>query len=397
MSIAVITSFVQQLDSTAAVLNGGSVTVYAAGTTTPLTLYSDSGLTTTASNPITLDSSGRHDMRYIATAAYKVLVKNSAGTTIYTRDNIDPGIAIGTGDLAIADGGTGASSAAAALTNLGGYTAAEGAALAADIASLAGTLSATDKTHIATGTTAQRPASPAAGDIRRNTTTSRYEAYNGSAWVNFAMSPPTRQILTSGSAATYTTPSGCVKLLVRMVGGGGGGGAVATNSGATGSTTLFNSIEAIGGGGGVQGGTIDGVTGGAGGTGGAGSATWRIAGSAGGNGFRGNGAGTADQAGGGNGAPGIYGVGAGRGGYASEAGVNGVANSGAGGGGGSDASSTDTRCGAGGGAGEYVEIEITGPSATYTYTVGAGGAGGSAGTFAGGNGGSGIIIVEEYY
>ena len=38
--------------------------------------------------------------------------------------------------------------------------------------------------QIAVGTTAQRPVSPAAGDLRFNSTTTSTEVYNGSAWVN---------------------------------------------------------------------------------------------------------------------------------------------------------------------------------------------------------------------
>ena len=42
---------------------------------------------------------------------------------------------------------------------------------------------------------------------------------------NFAVcvtGPSTRQVLTSGSAATYTTPANCSQLRIRMVGGGAG-------------------------------------------------------------------------------------------------------------------------------------------------------------------------------
>ena len=34
------------------------------------------------------------------------------------------------------------------------------------------------------GTTAQRPGSPVQGMIRFNTTTSKFEGYNGSDWIN---------------------------------------------------------------------------------------------------------------------------------------------------------------------------------------------------------------------
>jgi hypothetical protein len=55
------------------------------------------------------------------------------------------------------------------------------------------------------------------------------------------------------------------------------------------------------------------------------------------------------------------------------------------------------RGGGGGGAGGYVNAIIVNPSTSYPYIVGTGGTGGTGTSFAGGNGGSGIIIVEEYY
>ena len=44
------------------------------------------------------------------------------------------------------------------------------------------TVSATDAIKIASGTTAQRPGSPAAGQLRFNTSTSSFEGYNGTAF-----------------------------------------------------------------------------------------------------------------------------------------------------------------------------------------------------------------------
>lgn len=400
MSVAVFTSFAPQFDNSGSVLSGGSVTVYQAGTTTPITLKTASDLSgSAAANPIPLNSAGRHTngMMYMALQAYKVVLKNSVGTTIATLDNIDPGVAIGTGALAIANGGTSATSAPAALTALGGATAASVADVAAEVAALSGTLASSEKTHIATGTTGQRPASPIDGDIRKNTTTARYEFVNAAlAYENVVTTttlqtdvqsnagPFTAQTLTSGTAATYTTPANCRAIRVKMIGAGGGGGAAATNSGATGGTTTFNGITAIGGGGG---GIAFGL-GGAGGTGGTGSAsnTTRFQGSS----------GCAAQNGadssvaGSGGAPGIFGMGAGRGTLTT--GGNAAGNTGAGGAGGGG-----SNTGAGGGAGEYVEFYIGSPAATYTYTITAGGSGGAAGTNAGGNGGSGAIIVEEFY
>lgn len=68
-----------------------------------------------------------------------------------------------TGTVAIANGGTGQTTAALALVALGQQTGSTGAALTP------------------AGTTAQRP-TPATGHFRFNTTTTQFEGYNGTAW-----------------------------------------------------------------------------------------------------------------------------------------------------------------------------------------------------------------------
>lgn len=181
MATSVFTSHSQWFDDSGNPLAGGKVYVYDAGTTTPKSVYSDTALSSGAANPIILDSAGRHDNRYIATGSYKIVVKTSADVTVFTRDNNDGGVPVGSGALAIENGGTGATTAAAAIAALGGATASEVADIAADVASVTGSLASSEKTHIATGTTGQRPASAIEGDIRRNTTTSRWEGYNNSA------------------------------------------------------------------------------------------------------------------------------------------------------------------------------------------------------------------------
>lgn len=198
MAIAVITSFVQQCDSNGVPLNAGTIDVYAAGTTTPLSLYPNSDLTGSTTNPITLDSSGRHAIAYIATASYKIVVKNASGTTIYTRDNIDPGVAVGSGALPVANGGTGATTAASARTNLAAAAATDMATAQSDISNLqtwAG-YNLTTRTRIASGTTAQEPAAGTVG-IRYNSTTGYFRGDTGAAWKNI---PYAGQILPSDFA-----------------------------------------------------------------------------------------------------------------------------------------------------------------------------------------------------
>lgn len=217
----------------------------------------------------------------------------------------------------------------------------------------------------------------------------------------------TRQVFLSGSAATYTTPAGCKRIVVRAKGGGGGGsgsadGTANATSGGAGGDSIFNSVNAKGGSGGAHGtmSSGSGGVGGLGGTGGTGTASVRIAGQSGFYPIAMYVSATNAEYWGGNGG--------GQGGARVPAGTAtggvAIANSGGGGSGAigpaaSFATIYTYDAPGGGGEGEYIEIIISSPAATYTYTVGAAGAAGAAGTngFAGGAGGSGYIIVDEYY
>lgn len=205
MATEIVTSFDQQCDASGNPLNGAKVYVYNVGTTTARDIFSDTGLSVAADNPIVTDSAGRHDMRYTATGSYKIVVKTSGDVTLYTRDNIDGRVPVGSGALAIANGGTGSTTAEAALAALGGATAEEVADIAADVASVVGSLASTEKTHLATGTTAQRPASPVEGDVRRNTTTGFYEAYDGSNWLRMVLLDSSNLLNFAGGTTTFQT------------------------------------------------------------------------------------------------------------------------------------------------------------------------------------------------
>jgi hypothetical protein len=220
-------------------------------------------------------------------------------------------------------------------------------------------------------------------------------SFNGSTLAN-----ATRQVFLSGTGATYTTPAGVRQIRVSLWGAGGGGSGTGTtgpNNGSVGGNTIFNSINAAGGGGGIN------ISGGAGGTGGTGTASIRLAGQVGEKAsfFLASGVNAYLAGGDGGGNGGGVGGGAANSGSAGGAGV---ANTGGGGGGGGALQQVFATIsayyeGGGGGSGEYVEYIVNSPSATYTYTVGAGGAAGAAGTSgaAGGAGGSGLIVVDEIY
>lgn len=74
------------VDKSGEMLSAGLVYTYEAGTSTVKTCWSDSGKTTEASNPIVLDAYGRAQI--YGDGLYKLVVKDSDETTLYTWDNV---------------------------------------------------------------------------------------------------------------------------------------------------------------------------------------------------------------------------------------------------------------------------------------------------------------------
>lgn len=101
---------------------------------------------------------------WTTTAGLFAQVNAATKTIAFTDSNITGNAANVTGTVALANGGTGATTAANALVNLGFRTSATGSAV------------------LPSGTTAQRDVSPLAGYIRFNSTLTRFEGYNGTAW-----------------------------------------------------------------------------------------------------------------------------------------------------------------------------------------------------------------------
>jgi hypothetical protein len=65
--------------------------VYAAGTDTPATVYSNVGLTTPHANPVVMDSAGRATIYSSPSASYKYTLKTSADVDIWSVDNVTGG------------------------------------------------------------------------------------------------------------------------------------------------------------------------------------------------------------------------------------------------------------------------------------------------------------------
>lgn len=81
-------------DNNGDIVPSGKLCTYAAGTTTPLATYSDSGLTTPNTNPVVMDSAGRATV-YLSATSYKFTLLTagtdatcSTGTQLWSQDNI---------------------------------------------------------------------------------------------------------------------------------------------------------------------------------------------------------------------------------------------------------------------------------------------------------------------
>lgn len=119
----------QFFDASGNPLVGGKLYTYSAGTTSPLSTYTDQTGTVAAQNPIVLDSRGECSV-WLSSAKYKFKLTTSADVEVWTVDYVNgsslvltdatglPLTSGVTGILPIANGGTNASSAAQAFSNI---------------------------------------------------------------------------------------------------------------------------------------------------------------------------------------------------------------------------------------------------------------------------------------
>ena len=262
------------------------------------------------------------------------------------------------------------------------------------------------------GTTAQRPATPASGMIRQNTTTTEPEWYDtvDSAWVPFGTS---RSVIVDflvlaggGGGGTYYGGGGGAgghRLLTAQalnrtttytvtVGAGGAGSSNTAAKGSNGSNSVFNSITSTAGGGGGSQTDQDGASGGSGG-GGARNDSASVNGT-------GGSATPSGQGNAGDASDTVRGGGGGGAGAAGSAafGGNGLASSitgtsvTRGGGGGGSAAASNTGGTGGGGNGSVGGTQAT--DGTTNLGGGGGGGYGVGGTPNGGSGGSGVVIIS---
>lgn len=143
MAVNGLQPFIKVIDSNGDPIVGAVLKVYEIGSTTNRAIYSDSGLTTPLTNPLSganaSNASGDFPRFYMAAGVYKLRAETSGGTLIWEYDNIDTGTATG-GVLPIASGGTSATTAAAALAALGAASSSDVAALSTQISTFTAAL-----------------------------------------------------------------------------------------------------------------------------------------------------------------------------------------------------------------------------------------------------------------
>ena len=140
-------------------LVGGKIYTYEAGTTTPIATYVDAAGVTQNTNPIILDSRGMCSIWLLSTVSYKYVVTDADDVLQFTTDNI--GVTLTTASFAAPP------IIGNATPNSAFFTTIE--------------LTDTSASTLNVGTTAERPASPQTGMVRYNSTTTKFEGYNG-AW-----------------------------------------------------------------------------------------------------------------------------------------------------------------------------------------------------------------------
>lgn len=156
----------QFFDANGQPLVGGKIYTYEAGTSSPVATYQDSSGSVANTNPIILDSRGMCNIWLLSTVVYKYVVKDADDVLVFTTDNI--GVTLTAASFATPPVLGSDTPNTVYATNL--------------YASGTVEFSDTGAVTINAGTTAQRPASPASGMIRYNSSTGKFEGYTAGAW-----------------------------------------------------------------------------------------------------------------------------------------------------------------------------------------------------------------------
>jgi hypothetical protein len=146
-------------------LVGGKLYTYAAGTTTPIATYTDHTQANLNTNPVILDSAGQAGVWLTDTITYKYTLTDADDVLLFTVDYVS--IPVTTNSFASPP------AIGSSVPNVGTFT---------DLYVVNTlTLESTGAAILNVGTTGERPAVPEEGMVRYNSTTDKFEGYNG-AW-----------------------------------------------------------------------------------------------------------------------------------------------------------------------------------------------------------------------
>jgi hypothetical protein len=146
-------------------LVGGKLYTYAAGTTTPIATYTDHTQDNLNTNPVILDSNGQASVWLTDSITYKYTLTDADDVPLFTVDYVS--VPVTTNSFASPP------PIGSDVPNVGTFT-------DLNVVELM-TLEGTGAAILNVGTTDERPADPEDGMVRYNSTTSKFEGYNG-AW-----------------------------------------------------------------------------------------------------------------------------------------------------------------------------------------------------------------------
>jgi hypothetical protein len=146
-------------------LVGGKLYTYAAGTTTPIATYTDHTQDNLNTNPVILDSNGQASVWLTDSITYKYTLTDADDVPLFTVDYVS--VPVTTNSFASPP------PIGSDVPNVGTFT-------DLNVVELM-TLEGTGAAILNVGTTDERPADPEDGMVRYNSTTTKFEGYNG-AW-----------------------------------------------------------------------------------------------------------------------------------------------------------------------------------------------------------------------
>lgn len=124
------------LDGNGKPIAGAKLYTFTAGTTTPVTTYSDNALSSAQASPVVADANGLFPTIYLPAGSYKFKLDNASDVEQWVQDNIAPPIPADNGVIAVANGGTNATTATEARTNLEAAAAADVTTLSTSVATV---------------------------------------------------------------------------------------------------------------------------------------------------------------------------------------------------------------------------------------------------------------------